>query len=86
VKSKVKKTTGGSSKSKESHNAKQKKRYKPPKFIVLTADQATLRLTERALPGEAAIQQLLAAISKSGSAGIDEQRSRSAKAIAGSGK
>ena len=72
MKSKVKTTTGCSSKSNKPYKAKQKKRYSPPKFIALTADQAALHLTERALPGEAAIQQLLAPISKSESARTDE--------------
>jgi len=39
---------------------KQKKTYSPPNFTVLTPDQARLELTQRALPGEAAAQQLLA--------------------------
>ena len=39
---------------------KQKKLYMPPNFTVLTPDQAKLVLTQRALPGEAAAQQLLA--------------------------
>jgi hypothetical protein len=41
-----------------------KKKYSPPQFEVLTRDQAKVRLTERALPGEAATEQLLKAASK----------------------
>jgi hypothetical protein len=39
---------------------KQKKPYRPPNFTVLTPDQARLELTQRALPDDAAAQQLLA--------------------------
>jgi hypothetical protein len=67
MKSKVKKTTGRSSESIEPME-KQKRRYSPPKFMVLTPDQARLQLTEKALPGESATQQLLAAISGPGRA------------------
>ena len=66
----------------ESHNepvapnkANQKKRYTPPRFELLTPDQAKARLTERALPGEAAIEHLLKAAAKPGPAGTGKQRS-----------
>ena len=39
---------------------KQRKLYMPPNFTVLTPDQARLELTQRALPDDAAAQQLLA--------------------------
>jgi len=43
---------------------KQKKPYMPPTLTVLTAGQAILQLTQRALLGEAEAQQLLATASK----------------------
>ena len=43
---------------------KQKKRYSPPKFAILTAEQAKSELTQKALPGEGATAQLLAAINR----------------------
>jgi hypothetical protein len=66
----------------ESHNepvapnkAGQKKRYVPPRFELLTPDQAKARLTERALPGEAATEHLLKAAAKAGPTGTDKARS-----------
>jgi hypothetical protein len=56
------------------NKANQKKPYAPPRFEVLTADQAKVRLTERALPGEAAVERLLKAASKPGPAGTGKQR------------
>ena len=53
----------------------QKKKYIPPRFAVLTSDQAKSRLTERALQGEVATEQLLRAASQSGSERSGEQRS-----------
>jgi hypothetical protein len=53
----------------------QKKQYRPPRFEVLTPDQAKAQLTERALPGEAATERLLAAASKPGPNEIGQQRS-----------
>ena len=41
-----------------------KKQYVPPRFEVLTRDQAKVQLIERALPSEAATEQLLKAASK----------------------
>jgi len=38
-----------------------KKKYIPPRFAVLTPDQARSRLTERALPGEVLSEQLMRA-------------------------
>ena len=74
MKSKVKKTTGRSSESIEP-TERQKRPYSPPKFVVLTPDEARMQLMEKALPSEAATQQLLAAISGPGSAGTEEQGS-----------
>ncbi len=42
----------------------QKKKYIPPRFTSLTSDQAKSQLTERALPGEVATEQLLRAASQ----------------------
>jgi hypothetical protein len=54
----------------------QKKQYRPPRFEVLTPDQAKVRLTGRALPGEAATEELLtAASSQPGPGGKGQQRS-----------
>jgi len=72
----------GTKKKLESHNepiapnkATQKKRYTPPRFELVTPDQAKVRLTEGALPGEAATEDLLKAASKPGAAGIRKPRS-----------
>jgi hypothetical protein len=54
---------------------KQKKTYSPPNFTVLTPDQARLELTQRALPGEAAAQQLLARANHLQEHGSNEQGS-----------
>jgi hypothetical protein len=43
---------------------KKKKRYSPPKFAILTADQAKSELTQKALPGQGATSQLLAEIDR----------------------
>jgi hypothetical protein len=61
MQSRVKKTRSRRNESIEPKEAKQKKPYNPPRFAVLTPDQAKLQLTERALPGEPATAQLLAA-------------------------
>ena len=60
------KETKATNRNKESiePGTKQKKRYSPPKFAILTADQAKSELTEKALPGEGATSQLLAAIDR----------------------
>jgi len=60
----------------EPNETKQKKKYSPPRFAVLTPDQAKLWLTEKALPGEAATDQFLTAASRLGSGGVDEQRGK----------
>jgi hypothetical protein len=60
MQSKKTKTTGRHSESIKPA-PKQKKRYSPPKFMILTADQARSQLTQKALPGESATSQLLAA-------------------------
>jgi hypothetical protein len=46
---------------------KQKKPYSPPKITTLTAEEAKTELTQKALPGEDATSQLLAAIDRKGS-------------------
>ena len=56
------------------NKATQKKRYTPPRFELLTPDQAKARLTERPLPGEAATEDLLKAASKPGSASTNKPR------------
>ncbi|PYX77390.1 MAG: hypothetical protein DMG72_01730 [Acidobacteria bacterium] len=43
---------------------RQKKPYSPPKFDILTPGQAKAVLTAKALPGEAATEQLLTSISQ----------------------
>src|SRR6267142_1715737 len=53
----------------------QKKKYIPPRFAVLTPDQAKSRLTERALPGELPSEQLTRAASQLASDRSGEQRS-----------
>ena len=57
------------------NKANQKKRYVPPRFELLTPDQAKVRLTERAFPGEAVTEELLKAASKPGAAGTGKPRS-----------
>jgi hypothetical protein len=64
----------------EVNQTQPKKPYSPPRFEVLTPDQAKARLAESGLPGEAATQQLLKAASKSGPSAKDQQRSVSDKA------
>jgi hypothetical protein len=49
---------------------KQKKRYDPPRFAVLSPDEAKLWLSERALPGETTTEQPLTAASL-----LEQQRS-----------
>jgi hypothetical protein len=61
---------------------KQKKPYTLPKFTVLTPDQARVQLTERALPGDAAAQQLLGTASQRRRRGSNEQGSIPGKAKA----
>jgi hypothetical protein len=75
MKSGAKKKLGPRNEPIEPNKTDKKKQYRPPRFEVLTPDQAKLRLTERALPGEAATEQLLKAASQRGSAGTGEQRS-----------
>ena len=53
----------------------QKKKYVPPRFEVLTRDQAKALLSEKALPGEAATNQLLKAPSQAEPGGRNERRS-----------
>jgi len=50
-----------------------KKEYSPPRFAVLTPDQAKSRLTEGALPGDVAAEQLGTAASLLGRSGTDER-------------
>lgn len=54
-----KKKTGERKESIEPNKAKPKKPYSPPRFMVLTPDEAKKQMTERALPGDVAAQQLL---------------------------
>jgi hypothetical protein len=61
---------------------KQKKPYRPPNFTVLTPDQARLELTQRALPDDAAAQQLLARAIQLQEHGSNEQGSIPRKAKA----
>jgi hypothetical protein len=79
MKLKVKTTTGRSSESIEP-TEKKKRPYRPPRSMILTSDQARIQLTERALPGEAATQHLLAAISRHEPTGENKQRSSPGKA------
>lgn len=44
----------------------QKKQYRPPRFDVLTPDQVMAQLAKRALPGDAAAEQVLTRASKMG--------------------
>jgi len=53
----------------------QKKKYIPPRFAILTPDQAKSRLTERVLPGEVPSEQLMRAASRLASGRSGEQRS-----------
>ena len=57
-----------------------KKQYSPPRFEVLTPEQAKARLTERRMPGDDATEQLLKAASKSGPTAKDSQRSNAGDA------
>jgi len=43
---------------------KPKKRYSPPKFAILTAEQAKSELTQKVLSGEGATSELPAAINR----------------------
>jgi hypothetical protein len=54
---------------------KQKKRYDPPRFAVLSPDEAKLWLSERALPGETPTGQPLTAASLLEQDGTGEPRS-----------
>ena len=69
MKSSTKKKLESSNEPIAPNKANQKKRYTPPRFELLTPDQAKARLTERALPGEAALEHLLKGASKPGPAG-----------------
>jgi hypothetical protein len=57
------------------NKAGQKKPYAPPRFEILTADQAKVRLTERALPEEATMERLLRAASERQTRGAGQQQS-----------
>ena len=54
----------GSNQSIRPDEPRQKKPYSPPKFDILTPGQAKAVLTAKALPGEAATEQLLTSISQ----------------------
>lgn len=54
---------------------KQKKRYEPPRFAVLSPDEAKLWLRERGLPGETTTKQPLTAASLLEQDGTGEPRS-----------
>ena len=53
---------------------RQKKPYSPPKFDILTPGQAKAVLTAKALPGEAATEQLLTSISQLENGRTHEER------------
>lgn len=59
----------------ESNKTNKKKRYSPPRFDVLTADQAKVWLSEKGLPGETTTGQPLTAASLLERHGTDEERS-----------
>ncbi len=59
------KDQGRSNQSIRPDEPRQKKPYSAPKFSVLTPNQAKADLTAKALPGEAATEQLLALIAQS---------------------
>jgi hypothetical protein len=59
----------------EPNKTNKKKRYSPPWFKVLTADQAKVWLGEKGLPGESPTGQPLSAASLLERHGTDEQRS-----------
>jgi hypothetical protein len=67
-------------------NSKQKKPYRKPEMKPLTPEQARVALIEKALPGEAATSQLLAASSRSGPLGRKEEHSIPSKAKGASEK
>ncbi len=60
----TKKKLGPSNEPIEPNKTHQKRKYSPPRFEVLTADQAKVRLTERAVHGEPETEHLLAAVSR----------------------
>ena len=64
----------------ESIQTGQKRKYSPPRFELLTPNQAKVRLTKRGLPGEAATERILDAASRLGASGAGEQRSVAAGA------
>ena len=64
-----------SNKPAEPDKTNKKKRYTPPRFEVLTPDQAKSWLSEKGLPGETTTGQPLKAASQLERHGTDEQRS-----------
>ena len=86
MKPKVKKTTGLNTGSTVPNKPKQKKPYSPPGFKILTPDQAKLKLTERALPGEGAASQLLTASGERPDGTKEQRRSLRGKAKSRSGR
>ena len=64
MRSSTKKKVGPRSEPIESNQTKEKKQYSPPRFELLRPNQPKVRLTERALPGEAAAERILDASSR----------------------
>jgi hypothetical protein len=75
MKSSTKKKLGPRNDMSEPNKTNPKKQYRSPGFEVLTPDQAKQRLTEGALPGEAATEELLKAASRPVSSATGQQRS-----------
>lgn len=71
----MKKKTGRREESIEPNKAKQKKPYSPPRFMVLTPDEAKKQMTESALPGDVAAQQILREAHRLGTSGRNGQSS-----------
>jgi hypothetical protein len=74
MKSSASKKPVGRAQESEPHK-KQKKRYDPPRFAVLSPDEAKLWLSERGLPSETTTEQPLTAASLLEQDGTGEQSS-----------
>ena len=83
MRSSTKKKVGPRSEPIESNQTSQKKQYSPPRFELLTPNQANVQLAERGLLGEAAIERILDAASRLGASGTGDQRSVAAGAKVG---
>jgi hypothetical protein len=75
VKPSMKREPVDSNKPAEPNKTNKKKQYTPPRYEVLTEDQAKVWLSEKGLPGETSTGQPLTAASLLEPHGTDEQRS-----------